>query len=182
MIWPQRNQPKCTNINSLVQCQTNYRHTFTTCLRREPKCEAAAGQKSSLIWRGGDRASWLYTACCPGGCRGEHQSNNPFFILPTTPLHLLPPSLGGARWRMCMCTPCIHTDCRSIHTYCSPSVRRHRPLHSGAEWQSHKKSSTNWSIRPPLRFVFRSRSFFPGFVSSVRSSAAGHTAATKRAT
>ena len=64
-----------------------------------------------------------YIACSPGGCRGEHQSNNPFFILPTTPLHLLPPSLGGARWRMCMCTPCIHTDCssRSIHTALRPS-------------------------------------------------------------
>ena len=113
-----------------------------------------------------------YIACCPGGRRGEQQ---PFFYPPHHTTAPPPPFLRRSAMTH-VHVHSMHTHRLQEYTYCSPSVRRHRPLHSGAEWQSHKKSSTNWSIRPPLRFVFRSRSFFPGFVSSVRSSAAGHTA------
>ena len=109
----------------------------------------------------------------PGGLSRRAPEQQPFFYPPHHTTAPPPPFLRrSAMTHVHVHSMHTHRLQQQEYTYCSPSVRRHRPLHSGAEWQSHKKSSTNWS-RPPLRFVFRSRSFFPGFVRpSVRSSAA----------
>ena len=128
-----KNQPKCnTNSLSLVQCQTNYRHTLrlvyveNRSVKEQPKIVINLTGWTTWWWWW---ASWLYIA--PGGRR--EQSNNPFFI-PIAPTSSTSPlSSRGERDDACACA--LH----AYYTHCSTVLSGGGPYTVGPNDKATKK-------------------------------------------